>query len=156
MPDPSKPRPGRLGQRLGIALLALFVSVPTAVWSLQIMREVWSPPLGPEPSSCAEGLLALLRAVETARAAAAETGPGERQSLGRFRSALAPAWASRPNLEHACQGQARELSYLRAIDGFRYAEEHAVRYEATALARARQRARELDRELARLAEEGPR
>jgi len=36
---------------------------------------------------------------------------------------------------------------LREIDALRYAEEHAVRYEATALAHQRQRARELEHEL---------
>ena len=39
------------------------------------------------------------------------------------------------------------MARLREIDALRYAEEHAVRYEATALAHQRQRARELEQEL---------
>jgi hypothetical protein len=57
-----------------------------------------------------------------------------------------PEWGSRPNLETLCQGT-HERTILREIDSLRYAEEHAVRYEATALARDRKRARDLEREL---------
>ena len=141
------PRAARLGRRLGIALFAALVSVPTAVWSLQIMKAVWSPSRGPEPASCRVGALGLIRAVERARAAAAGLAESsERESLARFRAALEPEWLSRPNLDELCQGT-HERSALREIDSLRYAEEHAVRYEATALARDRKRARDLEREL---------
>ena len=141
------PRVARLGRRLGIALFAVLVSVPTAVWSLEIMKVVWSPSRGPEPESCRAGALGLLRAVERARTAAAGIAESsERESLRRFRDALAPEWDSRPNLDTLCRGP-RERTILREIDSLRYAEEHAVRYEATTLARDRRRARDLEREL---------
>lgn len=147
MPGPTPPKAARLGRRLGIALFAALVSVPTAVWSFQIMKVVWSPSRGPEPQSCRTGQLGLLRAVERARSAAAGLAESsERESLARFRDALAPEWNSRPNLDDLCRGQ-RERSILGEIDSLRYAEEHAVRYEATALARDRKRARDLEREL---------
>jgi len=147
MAGPTVPRAARLGRRLGIALFAALVSVPTAVWSLQIMQTVWSPTRGPEPESCKSGQLALLRAIDRARvAAAAFAESSERASLARFRSALEPEWNSRPNLQELCRAPA-ERQNLRAIDTLRYAEEHAVRYEATALARDRKRARDLMREL---------
>jgi acyl-CoA synthetase (NDP forming) len=147
MPGPTTPRAARLGRRLGIALFALLVSVPTAAWSLQIMKVVWSPSRGPAPEDCRTGQLGLIRAVERARAAAAGLAEtSERAGLARFREALAPEWNSRPNLDDLCRAE-RERSILREIDSLRYAEEHAVRYEATALARDRKRARDLEREL---------
>jgi hypothetical protein len=108
---------------------------------------VWSPSRGPEPASCQIGQRGLLRAVERARTAAAGVAAAsERESLARFREALLPEWDSRPNLNELCQAP-RERAMLREIDSLRYAEEHAVRYEATALARDRKRARDLEREL---------
>ena len=147
MAGPTVPRGVRLGRRLGIALFAVLVSVPTVVWSLQIMKVVWSPSPGPNPESCQEGQLGLLQAVDRARAAAAGlAASSERESLSRFRDALEPEWLSRPNLDDLCKAP-RERKILREIDSLRYAEEHAVRYEATALARDRKRARDLEREL---------
>jgi hypothetical protein len=147
MAGPTTPRAARLGRRLGIGVFAVLVSVPTAVWSYEIMQDVWSPTRGPEPASCREGQLGLLRSVERARAAAAGLAEAnERESLSRFRNALAPEWNSRPNLDDLCRGP-EERRILRDIDSLRYAEEHAVRYEATALARDRKRARDLEREL---------
>jgi len=147
MAGPTLPRAARLGRRLGIALFAALVSIPTVVWSLQIMEVVWSPSRGPEPESCPQGQLGLLHAVERARAAAAGLAESsERESLSRFRGALGPEWGSRANLDDLCRAP-RERKILREIDSLRYAEEHAVRYEATTLARDRRRARELEREL---------
>jgi hypothetical protein len=147
MAGPTVPRAARLGRRLGIALFAVLVSVPTAVWSLQIMKVVWSPSRGPAPESCQKGQLGLLHAVERARTAAAgRAESSERESLARFRDALRPEWGSRPNLGDLCRTPA-DRKILREIDSLRYAEEHAVRYEATTLARDRRRARELEREL---------
>ena len=146
MARPTVPRGVRLGRRLGIALFAALVSVPTVVWSLQIMRVVWSPSPGPTPASCQKGQLGLIHAVDRARTAAGLATASERESLARFRDALEPEWLSRPNLDDLCQAP-RERKILREIDSLRYAEEHAVRYEATALARDRKRARDLEREL---------
>ena len=72
MAGPTVPRAARLGRRLGIALFAALVSVPTAVWSLQIMQAVWSPSRGSGAARAANtGQLGLLHAVDRARVAAA-------------------------------------------------------------------------------------
>jgi hypothetical protein len=111
------------------------------------MQAIFFRAPGPAPASCDGGLLELLRAVDRARLAAREETAGESQSLERFRTALDPEWQTRPALDTLCKGLPAEAQRLREVDALRYAEEHAVRYEATALARQRQRARELEHEL---------
>jgi len=140
-------RERRLGRRVGLALFALVVSVPTVIWSSQIMFALFFPEPSPAPASCREGLKALLEAVSLARNAARGESSGERQSLERFRAALGPAWRTRPSLDAVCEKTPADAARLREIDALRYAEEHAVRYEATALAHQRRRARELEQEL---------
>jgi hypothetical protein len=147
MARPARSRAKRIGQRIGIALFALFVSVPTLVWTYQIMLAIFYPPLGPAPQSCESGTLDLLRALDRARTAARGQDLGERQSLARFRAALKPAWDAHPALTALCRTTERDSQRLQAVDALRYAEEHAVRYEATALAGQRRRARELEHEL---------
>jgi len=140
-------RARRLGRRIGVAVFSVCVSVPTLVWTLQIMDALFFSPPGVAPASCAIGLRDLLHAVDRARLAARLEHAGERKSLARFRAALEPEWGSRPALDGLCQAIPRDVARLREVDALRYAEEHAVRYEATALAGQRQRARELEREL---------
>lgn len=147
MPRPARSRVRRIGRRVGIALFTLFVSVPTLVWTLQIMDALFFSRAGSMPASCNVGLLSLLRAVDRARFAARQENLGERHSLERFRAALDPEWSSRPALDAVCRGVPQNAQRLRELDALRYAEEHAVRYEATALAGQRQRARELEHEL---------
>jgi hypothetical protein len=84
---------------------------------------------------------------ETARNVAAQETGGEQASLDAFRSSLAAAWQKRPALERACAGDARAEVMLREIDELRYAEEHAVRYEAVRLSPERKRATALAEEL---------
>jgi hypothetical protein len=95
------------------------------------MQQVWGAPPGQAPTDCASGLRGLLFAVERARAAVRDAADGERAGM-------------------ACRADARGTAMFREIDGLRYAEEHAVRYEAESLARQRRRAAglklELDRE----------
>lgn len=59
-----------------------------------------------------------------------------------------PEWNARPRLDQDCEGDAIALRALSDIDALRYAEEHAVRYEAGALANQRRRADAIRRELA--------
>jgi hypothetical protein len=139
-------RARRLGRRIGIVVFALLVAVPTLLWTRQIMLAIFYAEPGARPESCRAGLVGLLKGVERARAAAEET-TGERQSLERFRGALGPAWQGRSQLDSLCGRRPKDEGRLREIDALRYAEEHAVRYEATALAHQRQRARELEHEL---------
>jgi hypothetical protein len=140
-------RARRLGRRVGIGLFALLVSVPTLLWTYQIMLALFFQPPGPRPSSCRSGLNGLLQGLERARVAARGESSGERESLFRFRTALGPAWESRAELDQLCNKSQKDRDRLREIDALRYAEEHAVRYEATALAHQRRRARELEHEL---------
>ena len=140
-------RARRLGRRLGIAVFSVCVSVPTLLWTLQIMDALFFRSPGPAPVSCERGLHDLLRGIERARGAARLENTGERRSLARFRAALDPEWGSRPALDTLCRALPRDVARLREVDALRYAEEHAVRYEATALAGQRQRAHELELEL---------
>lgn len=140
-------RTRRLSRRIAIALFAVLVSVPTLLWTYQIMLALFYPEPGHRPASCQEGLRGLLGGLERARIAARVETEGERQSLARFREALAPEWNGRSELDALCAPTPKNTGRLREIDALRYAEEHAVRYEATALAHQRQRARELEREL---------
>ncbi len=141
-------RAKRLGRRIGIGVFALLVAVPTLVWTRQIMLALFYPEPGTRPDSCRAGLIGLLQGLERARVAARTESAGERQSLERFRGALGPAWEGRGELDALCDRHPKDEGRLREIDALRYAEEHAVRYEATALARQRQRARELEQQLA--------
>jgi hypothetical protein len=125
----------------------VLVAVPTFLWTRQIMLALFYAEPGPRPESCRAGLVGLLRGLEQARAAAQAAEAGERQSLERFRGALGPAWQGRAELDALCERRPKDGGRLREIDALRYAEEHAVRYEATALAHQRKRARELEHEL---------
>jgi hypothetical protein len=147
MARPARSRGRRIGRRIGLALFAAFVSVPTLIWTFQIMRALFFPPLGPAFASCESGLRGLLQALERARVAGRSEELGERESMDRFRAALLPEWNQRPALEAQCRTSTTDGERLRSIDALRYAEEHAVRYEATALAGQRQRARKLELEL---------
>jgi hypothetical protein len=145
----ARSRGRKLGKRLGIAVFAAFVSIPTAVWSLQIMQAVWAPPPGPAPASCPAGVAGLLDALERAKAAVTDGSQGERESLQAFRESLLPEWAARGAVGEMCGGRRDSEVLLREIDGLRYAEEHAIRYEASALAGQRLKVRELTRDLRR-------
>jgi hypothetical protein len=127
------------GRRLGLVLFGLIVSGLTLIWSLQIIRQVWFPEVGPLDQDCRTGTRGLISALERARkAAAAETGD-ERAALARFRAQLDPEWQKRAALERACRDDPAQASALQDVIQLRYAEEHAVRYETVDLARLRRR-----------------
>ena len=54
-----------------------------------------------------------------------------------------PEWDSRASLESVCGSDAKTRAALAEIDALRYAEEHAVRYEAVGLAPQRRRVQAL-------------
>jgi len=118
------------------------VAAFTAICSIQICLQVWAPKIEALPVGCAAGTLLLIDAIEKARLAAADQ-PEEQAALARFRGALAPAWAHRPALGHACASDPEALRRLRAVDRLRYAEEHAVRYAAVDLAQRRHEVKQL-------------
>jgi len=137
----------RRGRQAGIAVFGVIVAGITAWWTSQILLQVW--PSAPETATveCRPALRDLLVSVSVARKAAAEEVGGEQASLQAFRNSLASAWEKRPALDRACAGDARAEAMLRDIDELRYAEEHAVRYEAVRLSPERKRASAIAEEL---------
>lgn len=140
--DAKSERVRQLGRTLGLAFYGAVVAAFTAVWSIQICIQVWSPKVEPSPVGCAAGTLLLIEAIEKGRLIAADQ-PGEQAALAKFRSALDPAWAYRPALGQACASDPEALARLRAVDRLRYAEEHAVRYAAVDLAQRRHEVKRL-------------
>jgi len=130
-------RASRRGRSVATVLFVTAVSALTALWTWQIVEQLVAHGSGAAPAQCRPGVRALIDAMRRARRAAAEETGGEKQALARFRAALAPAWRARPDLDAACAGDPAASQALRKIDSLRYAEEHAVRYEAAELARRR-------------------
>lgn len=144
----ARARWARAGRRLGVLVFAIPVAGATAMWTSQIIRQVFWPDPGSPLGACRGGVLALDEAVRRARSAAADEIGGERPALERFRDALTPEWKSREGVGRACQQDSVALGALSDLDALRYAEEHAVRYEAVALAKQRRRSDAIRRELA--------
>ena len=136
-------RVSRTGRRIGIAVFALIVTTATASWTIQILYAVFAPPILTVAKECQSGTRDLLLAVRRARTAAASGSGDERAALGRFRSALEPEWSTRTSLESICSADPKARVALTEIDALRYAEEHAVRYEAVGLAPQRRRVQAL-------------
>jgi len=133
----------RLGRRIGIAVFALIVSGATAIWTVQILSAVFAPPVFAVAKECRSGSQDLLTAVRRASLAAAAESGDERAALARFRAALEPEWSRRASLDALCRTDPKAQAALAEIDALRYAEEHAVRYEAVGLAPQRRRVQAL-------------
>jgi hypothetical protein len=140
--DDESAQAGQLGRTLGIGVYAFLVAGFTVVCSVQICLQVWAPHVEPAPFDCSAGTLALVDAVDSARAAAADE-PDEQAALAKFRGALAATWKYRPALTHSCAQSSEALRHLQAVDRLRYAEEHAVRYAAVDLAERRHEVKRL-------------
>ena len=133
----------RLGRRIGIAVFGLIVSGATATWTIQILYAVFAPPVSTVAKECHGGSRDLLTAVRRASLAAAAESGDERAALSRFRAALEPEWSTRASLDSVCAADRQARAALVEIDALRYAEEHAVRYEAMGLAPQRRRVQAL-------------
>ncbi|HEY0466232.1 MAG TPA: hypothetical protein VGC79_18605 [Polyangiaceae bacterium] len=142
-PKPSLSPGQRLGRRIGIAVFGLIVGGATAIWTIQILFAVFAPPVFAVAKECRGGTRDLLTAVRRASLAAAAESGDERAALGRFRAALEPEWSSRASLDSVCAADRQARAALAEIDALRYAEEHAVRYEAMGLAPQRRRVQAL-------------
>ena len=142
-PKPSLSPGQRLGRRIGIAVFGLIVSGVTATWTIQILFAVFAPPVAAMAKECRGGSRELLTAVRRASLAAAAESGDERAALGRFRAALEPEWSTRASLDSLCAADKQASLALAEIDALRYAEEHAVRYEAVGLAPQRRRVQAL-------------
>jgi hypothetical protein len=133
----------RLGRRIGIAVFALIVGGATAIWTIQILYAVFAPPVLAVAKECRGGTRDLLLAVRRASLAAAAESGDERAALERFRGTLEPEWSRRASLDSLCRADPKARAALAEIDALRYAEEHAVRYEAVGLAPQRRRVQAL-------------
>lgn len=79
---------------------------------------------------------------------------GEREAVAGFRSALGPEWSAREGLEARCAGDPEALRSVGDVDRLRFAEEHALRYEALDVAGRRRRVLALEKRLTPTAPEG--
>ena len=145
----ARARWARAGRRLGLLVFIVPVAGATAIWTAQIIHQVFWPSPGARPNDCRSAVLGLDQAIRRARQAAADEIRGERSALERFRDALGPEWRSRETTAQVCQGDPAAIAALSDLDALRYAEEHAVRYEAVALAKQRRRSDAIRRELTR-------
>jgi hypothetical protein len=134
----------RLGRRVGIAVFGLIVGGATATWTIQILMAVFAPTVDAVATDCRSGTRGLLVAVRRARLAAASENGDERAALASFRAALEPEWSARTSLTSVCRSDPKAQTALTEIDALRYAEEHAVRYEAVGLAPQRRRVQALN------------
>jgi hypothetical protein len=128
---------------VGLGLFLTLVTAFTAVCGIQILIQVWAPDAPETDLGCHEGILALQQALYRARDAASTAAGGERAALSRFRATLRPEWDFRATITQRCAGDPEALRSLVVLDKLRYAEENAVRYEATSLAALRRRGRQL-------------
>ncbi|HEY4159165.1 MAG TPA: hypothetical protein VGM29_13745 [Polyangiaceae bacterium] len=130
---------------MGLLVFGLLVSGATAIWTYQVLYQVFSTTPSPVGIECRPKMVELARAVVRARAAAAADGGGERAALTRFRAALEPEWNQRKALDGVCNADPTTRAALADVDALRYAEEHAVRYEALGLGPERLRVQSLMR-----------
>lgn len=136
------------GRRIASRVFLGFVGAWTALAAGQICVQVLLPAVTPSPyPTCAAGLGALHAAVTRARESsgvpsssnAAPLGLGSvgsgdaEEALGRYRAALEPEWGRLEGIRQSCPGEV-ERRGLDALERLRYAEEHAVRREASSLA----------------------
>jgi hypothetical protein len=141
--EASLARVRRNGRRAGIVVFSVIVVAATATWTTEILLAVFKPKVLAVATECHAGTRKLLLAVRRARMAAASESGNERAALGRFRASLEPEWSTRTSLDAVCRSDPRAQAALTEIDALRYAEEHAVRYEAVGLAPQRRRVQAL-------------
>ncbi len=141
--DDSAPtsRAVRRGRTIGTATLGILISTFTAVCSAQIIQQAWTPPGSTTTvtGSCRDDALGLIRAIRRAREVAAASTEGERAAVVAFRRTLDPEWSGRASISTECRGDQSVRLALPEIDRLRYAEEHALRYEALDVANRRLR-----------------
>jgi len=143
---PSRVR--RRGRTIGAAAIVTIVTSFTAVCSVEIILQAWTPTAAAATTPCRPGVTALIDAVRRARNAAAEVSGGEGQALSVYRRALEPEWSTVSAIGRECLGDAEAERALDAVDRLRYAEERAIRYEALDLEKRRREVDDLQKRLA--------
>jgi len=130
--------PRRRGRTIAGIVYYGIIGATCIASTVQVSMQVFHQPGSSPYANCADGLRALVAAVERARGAAPGTD-GEDAAIERFRAALEPEWGSFDGVSVSCKGSAKDEGALDAIERLRYAEEHAVRREAGDLAPLRRR-----------------
>ena len=147
MKHPSQPEADarRRGRRVAIALFGGFVALFIAIASFNVIQQIFAPSSLTQPvGSCSDELRGLVHALERAREAASEIDEAdETAALSRFRLALQPEWGRHALIVALCRNQREMRDALDTIERLRYAEEHAVRLEASELAPLRLAVRKL-------------
>lgn len=128
------------GKRVAFVLYFVVAGAIAAAGTLQVFIQAFRRHEAPEihVTSCADGLARLSAALERARQAGSSTD-GEDAALADFRRSLRPDWDDRDHIEDLCRPFPASMAALDAIEQLRYAEEHAVRREASELAPLRRR-----------------
>lgn len=124
---------------LGLGLLGIAAFVVMSV--SQIVRQVFFPPIrGEHGATCRVELTRLYAALERATRAGEEEAEVSK-AISAFRQSLQPEWDDFGAARQACEGAPETRRGLDALERLRYAEEHAVRLEASSLHVLRNRVR---------------
>jgi hypothetical protein len=124
---------------LGVGLLAIAAFVAYSV--TQIVYQVFFPEIRDQNgASCRVELTRLYGALERATRAGEEEAEVSK-AISAFRQSLRPEWDDFGAARHACEGTPETRRGLDALERLRYAEEHAVRLEASSLHVLRNRVR---------------
>jgi hypothetical protein len=138
-PDAPDPTAIRRAKRL-VTIVFLTAVVGWVGFAVaQILRDVLFPTVAASPyPSCGAGLRALTGSLARGWAASTPEQDADHALLA-FRAAIEPTWRDFEGVRATCRTPA-ELRGLDAVERLRYAEEQAVRREATSLALTRQQA----------------
>ena len=137
----------RRGRAAGYLVLGLIVSAFTAVCTVEIITQAWAEPANPPKTSCRQGLQSLLSALDRAREAAAQQEGGAREAVSAFRGALGPEWDHHESLGRLCAADRQTQEAYQSIEQLRFAEEHAVRQQASDLSQYRRRVNQMKQTL---------
>ncbi|MCU0692158.1 MAG: hypothetical protein MUF54_12230 [Polyangiaceae bacterium] len=121
-----------------------FVVLVSLVCTVEISLQAFESPTGTShPTTCREGILSLMAAIDRARQHSEEPVATENGAVQRFRQAREPAWSRRDAVLAACRGDEQMTEAFDAVVHLGFAEEHGVRREAIELGPFRLRARKL-------------
>ncbi len=135
----SSARSNRRARQIGAGVFLSFVVVWVLFASTQITLQIfWPDPTTASPvpaPTCSETLATLHTSIQRGQTAA-ELDVDPATALGHYRAEVDPVWAAHASAKELCVSAADRRS-LDALERLRYAEEHAVRREATSLAALR-------------------
>lgn len=122
---------------LGLAGIAAFVAASI----YQLVFQVFYPPIRDGAGeTCRVELVKLYRGLERATRAGEEEADVSK-AISAFRQSLRPEWDDFGSARQACDTDPETRRGLDALERLRYAEEHAVRLEASSLHVLRDRVR---------------